>query len=155
MNSSTALATLPSDDVVCDDGTTAALLSSLLGSKNDIESLLQQRDLLLREVDDFKQATSRLLKAQSDGKNDLVQVLGKHELAEHELQLLRENKEKYDQWEGYSDGIEKMQAALQSSNATLKTLEDENSKLRDEKRKLKLLLEHVRDVHNLDVTIPE
>ena len=145
----------PSDDVVCDDGTTAALLSSLLGSKNDIESLLQQRDLLLREVDDFKQATSRLLKAQSDGKNDLVQVLGKHELAEHELQLLRENKEKYDQWEGYSDGIEKMQAALQSSNATLKTLEDENSKLRDEKRKLKLLLEHVRDVHNLDVTIPE
>ena len=111
--------------------------------------------MLLREVDDFKQATSRLLKAQSDGKNDLVQVLGKHELAEHELQLLRENKEKYDQWEGYSDGIEKMQAALQSSNATLKTLEDENSKLRDEKRKLKLLLEHVRDVHNLDVTIPE
>lgn len=142
----------PEDGVPNDTmNTMSGLLESLVSSRNDIESLIQQRDLLISEVSDLKRATSRLLKAQRDGKNDLMQALGKHEIAEHELHILRGKQ----QMDGMSGGVEELQTALQMSNTTVKALEDENSRLRDERTKLKQLLEHVRDIHSLAITIPD
>jgi mRNA-degrading endonuclease HigB of HigAB toxin-antitoxin module len=72
------------------------------------------------------------------------------------LRTLADATEKYaDERKTLNDAIAKLRKALHMTKESLKSSESEKQKLKDEKLVMRILLEHVRDVHNLSITIPE
>ena len=133
----------------------SVLRAFLISSQSDIETLIRERDSLLGEVNGLKASAKKLAKAQKEGKNELALAIKKQEHAERELRLLKENKDKYNQERAnLYDGIEKLRTALQMTKESLQASEAEKNKLKDDKMKLRILLEHVRDIHNVEIAIP-
>jgi chromosome segregation ATPase len=134
----------------------STLRDLLLGSHADIEELIRQRTHLLGEITERQLAEQRIAKINEDIRGELETVKDRNEQLEKEVRAFAEFTAKYEQdRQKLSDAIATLRKAVQITKESLTESEQEKKLLKEENVKLKILLEQVRDVHNLSIQIPD
>jgi chromosome segregation ATPase len=134
----------------------STLRDLLLGSHSDIESLVQQRTQLLEDVTELKRSALLRSRAEEETRTELATMKGNNQALEREVRSLSEltvgyNKER----QKLSDAINRLRSALHLTKNSLTASEQEKQKLKEGAVQLKILLEHIIDVHHLSIVIPE
>jgi chromosome segregation ATPase len=134
----------------------STLRDLLIGSHTDIESLIQERSRLISEVAEMKLMGQRVAKIEDELRRELASALAGKAALENEVRSLSELTAQYNQErQKLNDAISTLRSALALTKEKLKTSERDKEQLKADHLQLKLLLEQIRDTHNLSIQSPE
>jgi chromosome segregation ATPase len=134
----------------------STLRDLLLSSHTDIESLIQERSRLISEVAELKLKGERVAKLEEDLRRELASTIAGKATVENEVRSLSELTAQYHQErQKLNDAISTLRGALSLTKEKLKASEGDKERLKGDHLQLKILLEQIRDTHNLSIQIPE
>ncbi|OHT09161.1 hypothetical protein TRFO_22082 [Tritrichomonas foetus] len=129
------------------------LRNLLVNSQKDIESFIHQRAQILAELSDFRKKTSILTDAQQDYINKLTSANKKIEKLQKDQKNLKDANSKYNiERQNLNDGISKLRTALQLTTEKLSSSETEKKLLKEDKLKMKILLDKICDENKIEIS---
>jgi chromosome segregation ATPase len=133
----------------------STLRDLLVGSRSAIESLIRERNQLSEELSDLQVSGSRLAESEKEARSKVSALMTRMDSMERDMRSMSEAQQHYSlEREKLSAAISRLREALHVMKDSLEASEQEKQQLKEQKLQLRLLLEEVRDVHHLSISLP-